>query len=142
MHGRLSKGYVALSVMLIVLITSLAAAADGSVLTGLSPRQFKSMLERSGNDANVVLLDIRTPREFASGHIAGAVLIDYYSSDFVDRLKALDRQKTFLIYCRSGNRTGKSLAIFEKLGFKHVFHLEKGLIGWVSENYPLVSQAG
>ena len=87
---------------------------------------------------DVVLLDIRTPAEYKSGHISGAILLDYYASDFVDRLKGLDRDKTYLIYCRSGNRSGKSLAIFEKLGFRHAYHLETGIRGWMQERFPLV----
>lgn len=141
MHERHFKRSVLLTVMLIALIASMAAA-DGAALTALSTPQFKSMLEQSHTTADVVLLDIRTSQEFANGHIADAVLIDFYASDFVDRLKALDRKKTYLIYCRSGNRTSKSLEIFEKLGFQHVYHLEKGLVGWVNEKYPLVHQSG
>ena len=85
-----------------------------------------------------MLLDIRTPNEFKTGHIQGALLLDYYSRDYVDRLKALDRTKTYLIYCRSGNRSGKSLAIFDKLGFRRVYNLDSGVISWSREKYPLV----
>jgi rhodanese-related sulfurtransferase len=83
------------------------------------------------------VLDIRTPREFKSGHIRGARLLDYYSSDFVERLKRLDREKTYLVYCRSGNRSGKSLTIFKRLGFRRVFHLDTGIAGWLKEKYPV-----
>ncbi len=96
------------------------------------------MLDRHRGDPDVVLLDVRTPKEFEDGHIEGALLLDYHSSDYVDRLKALDREKTYLIYCRSGNRSGKSLAIFEKLGFHRAYHMETGVIGWSREKYPLV----
>jgi len=113
---------------------STAMATEQSV----SPLQFKMLLDQHQGNPDVVLLDVRTPREFRDGHISGAVLLDYYSSDFVDRLKALDRGKTYLVYCRSGNRSGKSLAIFEKLGFQHVYHLAFGIKGWSREKYPLV----
>ena len=104
----------------------------------ISPRHFKSLLDRHQGDPDVVLLDVRTPKEFENGHIQGALLLDYYSSDYVERIKALDREKTYLIYCRSGNRSGKSLAIFDKLGFRHAYHMDAGVIGWSRENYPLV----
>ena len=130
----------AVLVIALVGLYAFVAPAQSAVFSTLSPRQFKSMLDESANDPDLVLLDIRTPREYADGHIAGAVMIDYYSSEFVERLKGLDRLKTYLIYCRSGNRTGKSLAIFEKLGFDRVYHLETGLVGWIKENYPLVRQ--
>lgn len=109
---------------------------------GLSAREFKSMLEHKQDADDFILLDIRTPQEFAKGRISGAMLIDYYGGDFVERLKKLDRNKTYLIYCRSGNRTGRSLAIFKRLGFGQVYHLESGLIGWAKERYPLDRQIG
>ena len=127
--------------MLVCLPSGMPGAQDAG-LTAISPRQFKTMLDRHKDAGDIIVLDIRTPKEFAGGHIEGAVLLDYYSRDFVDRLKKLDRQQTYLIYCRSGNRTGKSLEIFEKLGFARVYHLETGLIGWVQEGYPLVRPSG
>lgn len=111
-----------------------------AAVTGLSAHQFKTMLEQQQGPDDVMVLDIRTPQEYANAHIRGAALIDYYSSDFVERLKKLDRNKVYLIYCRSGNRTGRSLAIFENLGFTQVYHLEKGLIDWVKQKYPLDRQ--
>ncbi|MCB2147780.1 MAG: rhodanese-like domain-containing protein [Deltaproteobacteria bacterium] len=114
------------------------ASADRAAVQTISPRQFKALLDRHQGDPDVVLLDVRTPKEFEEGHIQMALLLDYYSSDYVDRLKALDRNKTYLIYCRSGNRSGKSLAIFDKLGFRHVYNLDTGVIGWSREKYPLV----
>jgi rhodanese-related sulfurtransferase len=115
----------------------MASAGQADIQT-ISPRQFKALLDRHQGDPDVVLLDVRTPKEFEEGHIDGALLVDYYSSDYVKRLQALDREKTYLIYCRSGNRSGKSLAIFEKLGFRHAYHMDTGVIGWSREKYPLV----
>lgn len=114
------------------------AAADMAGVQTISPSHFKALLDRHQGDPDVVLLDVRTPKEFEDGHIQGALLLDYHSSDYVERLKALDREKTYLIYCRSGNRSGKSLAIFEKLGFRRAYHMDAGVIGWSRENYPLV----
>ena len=129
------------TMVMAVLLLALAAAPAAATLQDLSPAQFKSMLEQHRDDPEVVLLDIRTPAEFRQGHIRGALPLDYYARDFVDRLKALDREKTYLIYCRSGNRTGRSLAIFDKLGFSKVYQLQTGLVGWARDGYPLVSPA-
>jgi rhodanese-related sulfurtransferase len=131
---------ITISVLLIALIGAFGSLALALDATGqsVSARQFKSLLDRHQGDPDVVILDIRTPNEFKTGHIQGAVLLDYYSSDYVDRLKALERDKTYLIYCRSGNRSGKSLAIFDKLGFQRVINLNTGVIGWTREKYPLV----
>ena len=130
-----------ISVVAIILIslTSALNARPAMVIEGLSPEAFQQTIERHRGDPDVVLIDIRTPREFSAGHIQGARLIDYYGKNYIDHLKALDRQKTYLIYCRSGNRTGRSLALFKRLGFTRIYHLESGLIGWVRQKYPLVA---
>ena len=137
MKRRQSIWIPALLVLLIG-VYACKASAEEATEQAISPRQFKVLFDKHQGDPDVVLLDVRTPKEFADGHLDGALLLDYYSSDFVDRLKALDRDKTYLIYCRSGNRSGKSLAIFEKLGFRHTYHMDTGLIGWSLEKYPLV----
>jgi rhodanese-related sulfurtransferase len=111
--------------------------AQKSSAQSISPREFKQLLDKRSDDPDVVVLDIRTPREFKTGHIRGAQLLDYYSSDFVEKLKRLDREKTYLVYCRSGSRSGKSLKIFKRLGFQRVYHLETGIVGWLKEKYPL-----
>lgn len=127
-------------VVMLLLIVFSASTTSAKKLSeqSVAPRQFKQLLEQHRGNPDVVLLDIRTPREFKQGHIQGAVLLDYYSPDFVGRLKALDRNKTYLVYCRSGNRSGKSLPLFEQLGFRHAYHLETGIKGWLKEKYPVV----
>jgi rhodanese-related sulfurtransferase len=131
---------IRMAALLVLLIGAFGSPAPAQETTGqsVSPRQFRALLDRHQGDPDVVLLDLRTPKEFEGGHIQGAFLLDYYSSDYVDRLKALDRTRTYLIYCRSGNRSGKSLAIFDKLGFRRVYNLDSGVIGWSREKYPLV----
>ena len=128
-------------IVLSILLTGLPALGVSTASSGvqaLSASQFKQMLDQRPGGSDTVLLDIRTPGEFNDGHIEGAVLVDYYARDFVDRLKGLDRNQTYLLYCRSGNRSAKSLAIFAQLGFRHVYHLDTGIRGWVQEGFPLV----
>lgn len=76
------------------------------------------------------VIDVRTPEEFAEGHIEGATLIDFKSPDFESKLGELDRDQTYLIHCRSGGRSTECLPTFEKLGFKHIIHLDGGIIAW------------
>jgi rhodanese-related sulfurtransferase len=115
-----------------------ANQAETGQAQSVSASQFKQILDRHFGDPEVVLIDIRTAKEFRGGHIQGAVLLDYHARDFVRRLKTLEREKRYLVYCRSGNRSAKSLAIFNKLNFVHVLHLETGIRGWVQERYPVV----
>ena len=129
-------------VAMLVMVAGLTIRSGDAASNTLSAQEFKAMLDQRESRPDLVLLDIRTPGEFEAGHISGAINIDYYGRDFVSRLKTLDRNKDYLIYCRSGNRTGKSLTIFRKLGFDRIWHLDHGLIGWVKARYPLVQQSG
>ena len=95
--------------------------------------------EASGLVADsAVVLDIRTPEEFAEGHIEGAVNIDFYAAGFAARIGALDRDAAYLVYCRSGNRSGQAMDLFRDLGFAEVHELEGGILTWVGEGLPLV----
>ncbi|MGE3311790.1 MAG: rhodanese-like domain-containing protein [Limisphaerales bacterium] len=80
---------------------------------------------------DVVVLDVRTPEEFAGGHIAGARNLDFNAPEFRDQLSQLDRGTTYLVHCAAGGRSTRSLARFKDLGFKSVVHLDGGLNGWV-----------
>jgi rhodanese-related sulfurtransferase len=89
------------------------------------------------SDAEIVIIDIRTPEEFAEGHLAGAINLDFMGDDFEAKLAALDREKPFLMHCASGGRSGRSLPVFEKLGFERLYHLNTGFNGWVADGQPV-----
>jgi phage shock protein E len=66
---------------------------------------------------DTVLIDVRTPAEFATGHLEGAVNIDVQSPDFEARITQLDPEGDYVVYCRSGNRSGQAITRMEALGF-------------------------
>lgn len=76
------------------------------------------------------VIDIRTPEEFAEGHIEGAQLIDYKANDFEEKVAKLDRDKAYLFHCKSGGRSKQSLGTWEELGFQKLYHLDSGFLGW------------
>ncbi len=81
-----------------------------------------------------VLIDVRTAEEFAAGHIQGAINIDYYSADFSNQIEKIGKEKPVLLYCRSGNRSAKSMQMMYKMGFIEVKHLDGGIKAWKAEN--------
>ena len=89
--------------------------------------------------AELVILDVRTPEEFAEGHIEGAVMIDFYREDFADQLAGLDPDVPYLVYCRSGNRSGQTAAILEELGFSDVADVDGGINAWTGLGLPTVT---
>lgn len=87
---------------------------------------------------DVIVLDVRTPEEFADGHLEGAVMIDFYSPDFADQLGELDPTKSYVLYCRSGNRSGQTTEIMSDLGFTDVADVDGGILAWTAAGLPVV----
>lgn len=84
------------------------------------------------------VLDVRTAEEYEAGYIKGAYQIDYYRTEaFTNYLQTLDKSKKYLIYCRSGNRTGKVLPMMKNMGFSYVADLEGGFKSWSANNLPV-----
>lgn len=101
------------------------------------PIQFQEKFEQI-SDEEKVLLDVRTAAEYHSGRMKSAKLLDYYASSFWIRLDALDKNKTYFVYCRSGNRSGQVLKGMKKLGFKKVVNLQGGFISWRRRGLPFI----
>lgn len=80
----------------------------------LSGRAFKNQFETS---SNAVLLDVRTAGEFSGGTIPGALNIDFLSLNFGKKVQQLDKDATYFVFCRSGNRSGQACKIMHKMGF-------------------------
>jgi rhodanese-related sulfurtransferase len=99
----------------------------------ISPQELK---DKIGGD--IQLIDVRTPQEFAEGYIKGAKLIDYMSSDFMDKMSKLDKSKDLYIYCRSGNRSGKAAKKLESMGFTKVYDLKGGILNWNQNKMKVV----
>ena len=85
---------------------------------------------------DVVILDIRTEKEYTAGHIQKAKWLDYYQDDFKAKLAKLDRKKPYLVHCASGGRSGKSMQLFRDLGFTRVYHMNDGFRGWEKAKLP------
>jgi rhodanese-related sulfurtransferase len=99
---------------------------QAAVYQDLSPTEFA---ERIGGD-NTVLLDVRTPGETAGGIINGAIEMDYRAPDFAQKLSELDPNKTYLVYCASGGRSGKTCGMLNKIGLTKVYNLKGGYGAW------------
>lgn len=113
-----------------------ACGGSGAKVSNLNAAEFATKIA----DSSVTLVDVRTPAEFASGHISGATNIDFESGHFEADINALDKAKTYAVYCRSGNRSGQATAQMVKAGFASVFNLNGGVIDWVNSGQLLVTE--
>ena len=96
----------------------------------ISAIKAKDLIAQSGDSLKII--DIRTSEEFFSGNIEKSVNIDFYGN-FEEQISKLDRSSKYLIYCRSGNRSGQAIKIFEKLNFKEVYDLGGGYNAWITQ---------
>lgn len=116
----------------LALVAALTLTACGSsAATVQGSDEFAQTIAKS----EVVVLDVRTPGEFAEGHIANAINIDAESGNFESQIAALDKTKEYAVYCRSGRRSAIAVDVMSKQGFTNLKELQGGLLSW---NGPLV----
>ncbi|UGS20076.1 rhodanese-like domain-containing protein [Flavobacterium cyclinae] len=97
-----------------------------------------SKYEKKMTQPDVQIVDVRTPEEFAEGHLENAINIDITADDFDTKITALDKEKPVMVYCKAGGRSAKASSRLNELGFKNISDLEGGIINWNSENKPIV----
>jgi rhodanese-related sulfurtransferase len=76
------------------------------------------------------VLDVRSPQEFAKGHVTGAINADIHSPEFATKAAQFDKKKPILVNCHAGSRGAIAAAELARLGFKSVFNLEGGVDAW------------
>lgn len=108
------------------------------IIENITPEEAFTLIQDNQGNPNFVILDVRTPQEFADGYVANATNIDFYSATFEDELDALDKEKTYLIYCKSGGRSSQALGIMDELGFQEVYNLSGGISAWQDAGLPTV----
>ena len=112
-----------------------ACGSTGAKVNNLNVTEFSNKVK----DSAVVVLDVRTPGEFQTGHLANAVNIDYEGLNFEGEVNKLDKTKTYAVYCRSGRRSGLATGLMSKDGFKSIFNLEGGIEAWQSAGNAVVN---
>ena len=115
-------------------LSSLFSCQSSTDIESVSPTAFSKIID---SDASIVRLDVRTPAEYAEGHIAGSLNVDVTSPDFVQRVQQqVPKGKTIALYCRSGRRSKMAAAQLLKQGYK-IIELESGILGWMSQQLPV-----
>jgi rhodanese-related sulfurtransferase len=111
------------------------SGCDNFVSDTLSPEEFKEKLDSGEYD----LIDIRTHDEYMNERIADVPNIDIYADDFNDRLNYLDKEKKYLMYCNSDNRTKMGLNRMKFYGFKEAYDLKGGINAWKEAGFPTIN---
>jgi phage shock protein E len=130
----------AIPVLLACVVSVLASASTARAEDKAAPahknvgvEEFDKLTRQPGN----VILDVRTGTEYRQGHLKDAVLIDFMAKDFDEKVKALDKSKTYLVHCQVGGRSAKACAKLDKMGFTNVVNLEGGYKAWEKAGKPV-----
>ena len=110
--------------------TTKTASAAGSIKHVNAQEFNKAVAAKTG-----VVVDVRTPGEYAQGHLVGAKNIDFMNGDFAKNFSKLDKKTPVLIYCKSGGRSGRAAKKLEKMGFT-VYNMQGGFMGWTAQGLP------
>src|SRR4051812_27140457 len=89
------------------------------------------------SNMNIVVLDVRTPREFQAGHIKGATNINFNDKEFAKRVAALDKNKTYIVHCAAGGRSAKACEQIKTMDFKNMLHMNQGFNAWKEAGKPI-----
>jgi thioredoxin len=96
----------------------------------LDPKPFSEKITAT---PNAQVIDVRTPREFAGGHLDNALNIDWLNDTFEANAQKLDKTKPVFVYCKTSNRSPQAAAKLEELGFKTIYNMQGGLLKWDAE---------
>lgn len=107
------------------------------IIRDLTVEEAAELLRNNTDNPDFVLLDVRTPEEFADERLDKAVNLDYYARNFREELSRLDRDKLYLVYCRTGRRSGLALRMMDEQGFKEAYNMIGGIVQWKAEGLPV-----
>ena len=127
----------------LLLALALAAGCDGggsalpiAQVTPLTVQEADTMIAAHAGDPDFVILDVRTPGEFAAGHLEDAVNIDFNGGTFDTDVGALDRDQTYLVHCQTGRRSAMATADMLAMGFGDLYEMVDGFDGWLAAGLP------
>lgn len=115
-----------------------SSVVDVTAEEGVSVLGGADALVAGAGSPDLTILDVRTPAEFAQGHLPGAVNLDLNNPGFGDALAALDKSETYFVYCQTSNRSGTATQLMADAGFEDVYDLQGGIVAWAQQGLPVV----
>ncbi len=145
----IKKTCILIALLLSILVSSIAtvgcAYITGEALTippaiiaevkNITPEQANTLSQISAY--RVYFIDVRTPAEFAEGHVGGAVNIDYNSPDFKNAISGFARDDVYIVYCLGGGRSAAASQHMVEHGFLHIDNMTGGYKAWVAAGLPV-----
>lgn len=123
------------NLLLILSFVSFGETAQGQSSSKLDPTAFEKVIKST---PNIQLIDVRTPQEYASGHLSKCQNINFNDPSFQAKMSKLDKNKPIAVYCAVGGRSGMATTILQQMGFKTIYDLRGGINAWNSNGKPVV----
>jgi len=128
----------------IILAAAAGTRAEGQqaqpgICKNITPVEAAALIQQHKDQPDFALIDVRTPEDFAAGHIEKAINLDYYAEKFREELDKLPRTGRYLVYCQSGRRSEATMNIMKDLGFQEVYNITGGMTAWKAEGLPVVT---
>lgn len=122
-----------LSAFLLMGHLAFCQTAEKDSINVLSVSEFERMATKKNN----LIIDVRTPEEYAEGHLKHSLNVNFLSENFAEEIGALDKKNTYLLHCKTGVKSRKAADLMEKAGFKHVYMLDGGIAAWNQAGKPI-----
>lgn len=133
-HTNLAKR--ALAALAVVGVLLLAACGSGSsAISTVEPQEFLTAVAQPG----VTVVDVRTPEEYAAGHLEGAVNMNVEGPDFGTQIATLEKNGTVAVYCHSGRRSAIAADQLASAGFTTIINLQGGIADLQAAGAPIVA---
>ena len=130
MNTQLIKRYFGFLSFIVLFLHADFLQAQDTTGKAISEVEFAKRMQKR----KTIVLDVRTPEEFREGHIKKAINYNVLDSVAFDKqIGQLKKNKKYLIYCKSGKRSGKALVMMQQKGFKNLYHLAGGITAWTQE---------
>ena len=130
-----------LLILPLLMISSCADRSDTNletqIIRDITTGEAYSLIQDNQDNPDFAIIDVRTPEEYAAGRIENSINLDFYSENFKNELNKLDKEKGYLIYCKSGNRSGKARDIMRELNFIEVHNMLGGMVQWEADELPM-----
>jgi rhodanese-related sulfurtransferase len=132
---------------ILIVFLMVVLCLNGSYAQSSQPKQIiitvntvesAEMIKKNLKNKNFIILDVRTPEEYADGHLANARNIDFKATDFAEKVGKLDKSKSYLVYCRSGHRSASAVEIMKTQSFQTIYNLDGGITQWTTDKNPVV----
>jgi rhodanese-related sulfurtransferase len=128
-----SKKYSMKKLLIILIATFVQVSCAQTNETAIPADKFKEEIAKP----EIILLDVRTPEEYAEGHLANSININYHDENFASKVDSLDKSKQYEVYCRSGKRSAASVKLMQEKGIKNVHDLQGGILEWQAKGLPV-----